>query len=205
MVETTEKGETIIGENIAKLIRQRMTVDPTFTIERFAQDLNINKATYYNIIQGKTKKIDYFLLQNMSRLLNISFEELTNYYPPVDAVPEQRVIHESLKRETKIIIPKVEFGYDGDIRNLNKYLIDYIELEIGKSRGASFCMKITEVNPLLEEKYHISHRDLVFIRIQDSSRPGKLVYLIENNQAKFEEYKEHQKIIGQVVLAHRYY
>ena len=89
-------------------------------------------------VDGKTKKVDYFLLQNMAKLLNVSFEELTAYYPPSDLTAKQTLIEDSLKRETKIIIPKVEFGYDGNVRNLNQYLIDYIDIEIGKSRGASF-------------------------------------------------------------------
>lgn len=204
MIETEENPKSILGEKIRTLVHKRSAMDQDFTIEKFCQNLNINKVTYYNVIDGKTKKVDYFLLQDMAKLLDVPFEELTGSRIPTGSYPLNEILSESNLRKTKLLIPKVEPGYDGNKENLNKFLVEYVELDIGNSRGSSLCVTLKDVSPELKDKFQINPGDDIFIRVQSSSLPGKLVYIIEDNQPKFEEYTNQQNIIGQVVFIRRY-
>lgn len=206
MAEIREGGKSILGENIRRLVHQRSALDPDFTIEKFCKNLGINKVTYYNIIDGKTKKVDYFLLQEMAKMLNVELQELTGYQIPGETISHQETqLESSTLRKTKLLIPKVEPGYNGNKEFLAKYLIEYVELDIGNFRGASFCIQMKEVSPEIKEKFQLNPGDEIFVRMQDSSLPGKLIYLLdENNASHFEEYNNQQNIIGQVVFIRRY-
>lgn len=205
MSETKENAKSILGENIRRLVHRRSALDPDFTIEKFCQTLKINKVTYYNIIDGKTKKVDYFLLQEMAKFLNVSFEEITGYQIPTEIVSQQESQLESAGiRRTKLLIPKVESGYDGNRENVAKYLIEYVEMDIGNSRGSSFCVQLKDVSGDIKTKFHLNPKDEVFVRVQNDSLPGKLIYYRDNGAMKFAEFNNQQDIIGQVVFIRRF-
>ena len=52
------------------------------TVEDFASQCGINRATIYHYIEGRTKKMNRYILGIMANNLNISYEEMMAICPP---------------------------------------------------------------------------------------------------------------------------